>query len=419
MLILKLERYSKSRGKRATSNLFLVDLANSGLVRRPPPGANDRAVAEARSVKRSLGALRKCIRSLALQQRSPAPPFGESVLTKLLHNSLTRGSGIHILVTGNPVFRSVQETLSALRFGTYVAGQKSEEVDESDRYSSAARRSSGEKSAPRIKTGHHQNGVRAPENMGVIPEASGHGKPDTSYEELETAGEILRKLPPSANRNENGKHHPNGNGVAGDKELSQVSNLLDIAAKKMEADLTDAQEELKGSGDEQSVTAAEMEKQLLAVTKELETMKYDGHLAVQIQNDLLAAQEELKRLTMAESETSPTPTEPARRASSNLAMHLEKEKEVALRGGSAGREEQRVYMNGQRSHSSAPGNDVERMRAELQDMRRSNELLTRQHAAKSQELATARQEIEGMKRIHMDCSKCVRTLSHPVYFVQP
>jgi len=133
VVVLKLERYSRSRGKRTTSSLFLVDLANSSLVHRPPSDADSLLINESKAVRRSLGALRKCLRALALNDRSSSPPYAESALTRLLQVALGRAAGVSVIVTANPLSRHVNETLSAIRFGTYVSGQRMESKDDSSR----------------------------------------------------------------------------------------------------------------------------------------------------------------------------------------------------------------------------------------------------------------------------------------------
>lgn len=426
MLIMKLERYSKSRGKRATSNFFICDLANSALVRRPPADAPSRVVKEYKSVKKSLGALRKCVRSLALTQRSPTAPFGESALTKLLHNSLVRGSAISLIVTANPMSLDVQESMSAIRYGTYVAGQPNEETEEAPRSPSAGarRRTAAEQRMPpsisendfqndssgrgddRIKENsqHTKHSLNVPQNH--ISPIIANGGP--SYDELEAAGQLLRKLPETRSHDETSSS--SGRSSASRNELNHVSSLLDTAAKKMEADLTDAKRELDNSGYDQALSAEEMELQLLAVTKELETMKYDGHLAVQIQNDLLAAQEELKRLSVTEEISStPLPVPPQTRGigrQKSLDAHFLKgavgEITPTRSGNGAGPEEDRSQplpghqrMNGHHRHSVV-STEGEKLRLELELMKKTNERLEREQAAKHQELATALLKIEGM-----------------------
>jgi hypothetical protein len=115
-----------ARGQIATSNFFLLDLANSALVRKPPTDAPITFVRECKAVREIASRSTKEVCSLPCVQPEIDDPssYGESVLTKLLHNALVRGSGISVIVTANPQSRNIQETLSAIRYGTYVAGQK-------------------------------------------------------------------------------------------------------------------------------------------------------------------------------------------------------------------------------------------------------------------------------------------------------
>jgi hypothetical protein len=408
---LKLERYSKSRGKLATSNFFICDLANSALVRRPPNDAPSRTLKECKSVKKSLGALRKCVRSLALTQRSPAPPYAESVLTELLHNALVRGSAVSIIVTANPMSRDLQESMSAIRYGTYVAAQPNEEKDDSVRKPQARRRQIESRMQPSISELENQSESTIDPGDDYYQELSqysprtpgslGQAKVGPAYDELEAAGELLRKIP-EIRSHENGGTSSDSKSSVPRKELEHVSSLLGTAAKKMEADLTDAKRELTQSGYDQSLSAEEMGKQLQAVTRELETMKYDGHLAVQIQNDLLAAQEELKRLSVTiSSEEKSARNLPSLNRRRSLDLHFIKSKAgettTARSGGGAEPMEghhHQTRANGAK-RQSVVSTGSERLTLELAMMKQENEKLVREQAAKAQELAMARQQIQG------------------------
>ena len=290
IIILKMERYSRSRGKMATSNLFLVDMANSALAKKPPSDASDDFYRECKSIRKSLSAVRKCLRTLAEGSRRSVP-YGESIFTKLMHDALSKGSGIWMIVTTSPMSRDATESLSAMKFGTYVSGRKEEAPE-----------------PPKKQPQPKRSGTRSKSNL-FEPELLDENTPDDSqslaersqkslqktYQELDAAGKLLNLLPEAP-----------GVGPTGDpiRELSHVSDLLESAAKRMEADLIDAKQELKNSGFRESLSATEMEQQLLEVTKELSSMKYDGQLASQIQRDLAAAQAEFDRLQQTQDDES-------------------------------------------------------------------------------------------------------------------
>ena len=409
VLIWKLQRYSKSKGKMATSNFFLLDLANSAMVRRPPTDAPLSFVRECKSVKRSLGALRRCVRYIAFTQKSTTPPYGESVLTKLLHNALVRGSGVSVIVTANPQYQSVPETLSAIRYGTYVAGQKAEESDDAERVPVndqskwAIDNSNSLNSRRPSEAIHHTNAINHFRNAsGELLSESSYGptKPpehSSTYGDLETAGVLLKKLP-----NEVASDIDSGN------KLSHVSTLLKSAAKRIKDELNVTTEAMKSSGFDQSLSAEDMQRQLQAVTEELESLKYDGHLASQIQSDLLAAQEELKRLSVGMDESiSPLAKTVSPRSESSLGVYLAKnaidrdlgvlERDIThTRSGTrVGTSNGLLEQSQSRSHVPTASKEADALRAELAELRIANDLLHQEQAAKVQELAKAREEIQG------------------------
>jgi hypothetical protein len=129
IFIFKVERFSRSKGKRTTSRLFLVDLANSELVRKPAAGADKQTVHIFKSIKKSLGGLRKCLHAMAVpadQKERASSPYDESSLTKLLRDALVPGSGgVSLFVTVDKALSNITETMSAIRFGVYAAGHSS------------------------------------------------------------------------------------------------------------------------------------------------------------------------------------------------------------------------------------------------------------------------------------------------------
>ena len=214
VVVFKVDRYSKSRGKQTTSSLFLVDLANSALVRRPPPDADSLFLNEAKSVKRSLGALRKCFRVLALNDRSPSPPYTESELTKILRDTLVRGAGVSLIVTVNPLTRNVHESLSAIRYGTYVAGQRMESSDDSSRDLDGSGRSP--LVTPGSKTSATTGNSKRPDNKKQASSSHESSNPETS-------GSRVPTLIENAKNSDDGKQASTARSVENPKPKERVN----------------------------------------------------------------------------------------------------------------------------------------------------------------------------------------------------
>jgi hypothetical protein len=234
---------------------------------------------------------------------------------------------------------------------------------------------------------HHNNAINHFRNAaGELLSESSYGptknpEQGSPYGELETARVILTTLP-----NEDVSESDSGN------KLSHVSLLLKSAAKRIKDELNVTTEAIKSSGFDQSLSAEDMQRQLQAVTEELESMKYDGHLASQIQSDLLAAQEELKRLSvgMEESVSPPAKTVSPKRESS-LGLYLAMnaidrdlgaiEREIShTRAGTRG-----VPSNGSNGLSQLPdaNKEAEALRAELAELRIANDLLNQRAGCQS------------------------------------
>lgn len=469
VVVFKLDRYSKSRGKQTTSSLFLVDLANSALVRRPPPDADTLLLNEAKSVKRSLGALRKCFRVLALNDRSPSPPYTESELTKILRDTLVRGAGISLIVTANPLTRNVHESLSAIRYGTYVAGQRMESSDDSSRDFDGSGRSpvipQGPKTAPTTgiskksdnknqASSNHENinattlGSKVPSltenpkdadngihvspaqsveitkpkervngftpqnqpggeivslpvqivfdrdnqtNDGMTCEAPG-SRIKQAHDELEATNQSIVNMAegPSTYHKSNDTKDPS---------VAHVSTLLLSASMGLEADLSITKRERHATG-HKSMTEVEMEEELAAVSKELESMKYDGHLSHHIQKQVLAAQEELRKLSLSNH--------------SDPGQHEERDRQGGSKRGSLpahfGRhvpnlsphDVQSTATSMEPTHDgrsiSTDESEIDRLLEELEALKEENERLARESVDRDEDLANAEIELLELRQ---------------------
>ena len=384
VLIWKLERYSKSKGKRTKSSFFVVDLANSALVRKPPVDARLGFVRECKSVKKSLGALRKCLRCLALVQKLPSPPYGESVLTQILHNGLVRGSGISIIVTANPELQHAPESMSAIRFGAYVAGQKGEEIDDLP---------------------------RKPSSVGLGGALSSPRSPDSRRNSEATLALTSRRPSEATTKS----HSNNMSGVfhsaPGLSEFSSSSETTHGELRKSPTNQTSSyvvNNKVKKSGSDSSFSSGKMQKQLETVSTDLKRMQFGDRHASYTRNDLTASELDLKRVSMNIEDSNYSPSNGSSNGRNSLAVHLSKqnrdhgiaESEVTPVRSGAGIKTLNALqaLPASRSsplHATGAGIDADVLRAELADLKEAYGLLQQQQAAKAQELANARQEIQG------------------------
>lgn len=359
-----------------------MDLANSALVRKPPPDARLRVVRDCKSVKKSLGALRKSIRCIGLAQKTPTPSHGESVLTKVLHNGLVRGSGIVIIVTANPESQHVQESLSAIRFGTYVAGQNGEEIDDS------AIKPSVVGQAWRVDSPRSPGSRRSSE---VLPVTKPALLP-TSRRTSEATAKCRPSYVPEVSYGEPASPDvPN-------KPLSQTNGHVEMGVGTSEVELTD-----------ESFSSEKGQPQVGATSKGHNAIQYGGHHAAQKLYDLQTAAGELQKLSIPSDESSQTTTSDAFKGRTSLAKHfsqsanrdygLAQRELTPVRSGSAqsGPNASTAQPTSQsiQSRANSAGEETDILRAELSDLRIAYDLLQQQQAAKAQELASARQEIQG------------------------
>ena len=103
---------NRTNGTQQSSVLTFGDLAGSEKISKT--GAKNQRLREAKKIVQSLFALKKTIRALASNQ--PFVPYQDSVLTKLLRDSIGGNSKTTIVVTASPHEYNRSETLSTFRF---------------------------------------------------------------------------------------------------------------------------------------------------------------------------------------------------------------------------------------------------------------------------------------------------------------
>merc|ERR1712176_1183754 len=99
-------------GTNQTSKVSFGDLAGSEKLTKT--GATGQRMSEAKKIVKSLGAIKKVIR--ALSEKKAFVPYQDSVLTKLLRDSLGGNSLTMIVCTASPHAYNREETMSTLRF---------------------------------------------------------------------------------------------------------------------------------------------------------------------------------------------------------------------------------------------------------------------------------------------------------------
>jgi len=112
IITVKIEITTKD-GNSRTSKLNFGDLAGSEKMTKTM--ARGQRAREAKDIVQSLFALKKVIRSLA--EKKAFVPYQESVLTKLLRDSLGGNCFTTIVITASPHEFNRSETISTLRFG--------------------------------------------------------------------------------------------------------------------------------------------------------------------------------------------------------------------------------------------------------------------------------------------------------------
>jgi hypothetical protein len=217
IVIFKLERYSKSRGKRVISYFFFGVLADSELIHKAHSReASELQVREAKLIKKSLGALRKCLRAVSTKNRSSEIPWHESALTKLMRDALVRGAGIAVMIASHNVKAKLDTTMSAMRFGGYVSGQTRD--DKSLVSNGGEKRESTTSSS----TGRRHNSAASPHRE--RDQQSG-AKGKTGVEQTVREESLLKQIEELQNQNQDLRKVCE----AKDRELNKAS--LDIKGK--------------------------------------------------------------------------------------------------------------------------------------------------------------------------------------------
>eukprot|EP00298_Acanthocystis_sp_HF-20_P017398 c21739_g7_i2.p1 GENE.c21739_g7_i2~~c21739_g7_i2.p1 ORF type:complete len:874 (+),score=447.06 c21739_g7_i2:188-2809(+) len=107
---------SSPNGKKSQSALNLIDLAGSERIAKT--GASGLSLEQAKKINLSLTTLARVIQALAEKQRVP---YRESVLTRLLQNSLGGNSKTCMMVGLSPHLDNLDETITTLRFAQSCA----------------------------------------------------------------------------------------------------------------------------------------------------------------------------------------------------------------------------------------------------------------------------------------------------------
>ena len=115
VLIARVTREMKETKERSQAKLFLVDLAGSERIGKS--GVTGVALEEAKAINLSLTTLGLCIKAL-VDEKKPHVPFRSSKLTRLLKESLGGKARTCLIVAVRPGQPHIEETLSALQFGS-------------------------------------------------------------------------------------------------------------------------------------------------------------------------------------------------------------------------------------------------------------------------------------------------------------
>eukprot|EP01084_Bolivina_argentea_P142510 250361_1 len=111
-------------GTNQINKISFGDLAGSEKLTKT--GATGQRMSEAKKIVKSLFALKKVIR--ALSEKKPFVPYQDSVLTKLLRDSLGGNSLTMIICTASPHEYNREETISTLRFAELARKIKNEAI---------------------------------------------------------------------------------------------------------------------------------------------------------------------------------------------------------------------------------------------------------------------------------------------------
>merc|ERR1719461_2699107 len=113
VFMLMLNSKDTTTGSQKMSKLMMVDLAGSEKVAKT--GAQGSALEEAKKINQSLSALGNVMNSLT--EGGGHIPYRDSVLTKLLSDSLGGNCKTVLLIAASESSYSVEETVNTMRFG--------------------------------------------------------------------------------------------------------------------------------------------------------------------------------------------------------------------------------------------------------------------------------------------------------------
>jgi len=114
VFMLKLTQQNVATGSKKIAKLKMVDLAGAEKVAKT--GASGVLLEQAKKINQSLSALGNVMN--ALSTGKPFVPYRDSVLTRLLSDSLGGNCKTTLLVAVSPTDFNVEETITTLRFGT-------------------------------------------------------------------------------------------------------------------------------------------------------------------------------------------------------------------------------------------------------------------------------------------------------------
>lgn len=114
VFLIKLIVKDTNTGATKMSKLMMVDLAGSEKVRKT--GATGALLEEAKKINQSLSCLGSVMN--ALSEGQPFVPYRDSVLTRLLSDSLGGNCKTTLLICASPSNWNMEESISTLRFGT-------------------------------------------------------------------------------------------------------------------------------------------------------------------------------------------------------------------------------------------------------------------------------------------------------------
>ncbi|KAG5479990.1 hypothetical protein LSCM1_06409 [Leishmania martiniquensis] len=137
LLNLTVKSVDRAQGVSTVGKLYLVDLAGSEKIGKT--NAKGLRLEEAKLINKSLSTLGMVIMSLT-DQSATHTPYRDSVLTKILKDSLGGNSHTALMICCSPSQYNAQETLSTLRFGARAKAIKNKAIVNRDLTAAQLRR---------------------------------------------------------------------------------------------------------------------------------------------------------------------------------------------------------------------------------------------------------------------------------------